>query len=414
VFWTAAGYPPDETINDGARLGAIEVKQGALLNLFKTDGKWFEVQTPDGSVPPLRFQPRIKSIDFPEGKWYDYCDFTINMEADIIYFGNQIINGLDGCKPQESWNIEPTDDKLRAYKLTHTISSQQKNIFDATGAVVDGNYGWQRAKSLVLPRLGYDASFGQAPSVLNLTGWQPYNYTRSSQIDESAGRYTVTETWLVLNTANGTIPPCFDDFSVTNRLTEEGLTRVNIEGTITGFETRDPSAGTLTQTRFAAANDYFNTYVINNVYNRAKLYAGIDLNTVALSATIARNPNNGTITYSAEYDNRATPAIAGAINESITVSDRGGEDVFAQITVLGRPVGPVLQSIFTYTAKSRSISIEAIMPAASLSYSPSKPNTDSLVLALAPAGFQVFREKDEVSWLPRKGRYTRQVNFVYQ
>jgi hypothetical protein len=53
----------------------------------------------------------------------------------------------------------------------------------------------------------------------------------------------------------------------------------------------------------------------------------------------------GTVTYRYEFDDRPAPYTPGAVSEVVTVTNHGAADVFAQVPVLGRPYGPVLQSL---------------------------------------------------------------------
>jgi hypothetical protein len=421
AFWTSSYYPgpPDENVSADSRLAALRTKMGALNDLFCPQGQWFEVQPFDGT-PSIKFQPRIRNISFASGHWYDTVEYTIDMEADTVFFGTQEACGLLGnIIPDETWSIEATDQIGRTYRLTHNISSQQKNLFDANGNVPPGNAGWERAQSVVLPYLGLkDITKAYAPGVLNLSGWGIFNYMRTQQVDEGSGRFAVTETWLVYDSTQGTgivLPPALDDFTVNSRVMEDGSIHVTLEGTITGMEVRDLITSKLVQTRWESAVLYFNTQVYSNLLNRAANYSGVLLNPVQLMSSIGRNPIQGTITYNAEYSNRRLPYIPNAIHEEISLQRSGGTDVFSSVVVLGRPWGPILQGINTISEKSIAISINATM-AASTMLNPMQfePNTDGLVLSLAPVATQVFRQKDDKSWSEQSGKYTRNVVFVYQ
>jgi hypothetical protein len=420
-FWTGSYTPgpPDEVIADISRLAALRSKMQALNDLFCNQGMWFEVQPFDGT-PSIKFQPRVRGVTFASGHWYDTIDYSIDMEADTIFFGGQEACGLlTNIVPDETWSIEATDQIGRTYRLTHSVSSQQKNLFDSNGNIPTGNAGWERAKAIVLPYLGLkDITKAYAPDVLNLTGWGVFNYMRSQQVDEGTGRFAVNETWLVYDNKQGTgldLAPALDDFTINSRLMEDGTTHVSIEGTVTGMEVRNVITAQLNVTRWDSAVMYFNSQVYNNVFNRAANYSGLLLNPIQLMSSVGRNPVQGTISYSAEYSNRRMPYIPGALREEISIQAAGGNDVFASVPVLGRPWGPVLQGINTITEKSLAISINASMPSASM-LNPVQfmPNTDGIILSFAPIAQQVFRQKDDKSWSEQSGKYTRNVVFVYQ
>jgi hypothetical protein len=420
-LWSA-GYtpgPPDENIADASRLSALKIKMGALQQLFCQQGAWFEAQPFDGSAS-IKFQPRVKGISFANGKWYDTVQYTIDMEADIIFFGTTQLtcDVLGAAVPEETWSIEAADQIGRTYRVTHSISSQQKNFYAPDGSIPDGNWGWQRAQAIVIPQLGLDFTKVYAQGVLNLNGWSAFNYFRSQQIDEANGKFTVTETWLAYDNTQGTgiqMPPALDDFTVQSRLQSNGITQVTVEGTITGLETRDITTGAMIQTRWGAASMYFNSFVFNNILNRAANYSGLLLNPIGLLLNVGRNPIQGTISYSAQFDNRRIPMIPGAIEENITVTGEGGTDVFAVVPVLGRPWGPVLQGINTISEKTLAVNIEATMGSANmLSPFVYPPNTDGIILSFAPIALQVFRQRDQATFSLENGKYNRQVTFVYQ
>jgi hypothetical protein len=318
----------------------------------------------------------------------------------------------------------------RTFRVSHTVSSQQKNLYAADGTIPTGNHGWERARGIVLSHLGaQNTSAIFAPGVLNLdSGYQPYNWMRSQQIDEVQGKFAVTETWLVYKVGwlqidtdviddPNNIPPAIDDFTVTARDTPDGLTHVTIEGTVTGLEIRDWNTNTVLSGKYDSAAMYYISIIDNhdNVFNRAMGFTGMLLNPVFLTRNVARNPIQGTITYSAEYSNRRLPFIPSALTEDINIQRGGGTDVFASIPVPGRPWGPVLQAMSTITQRSLSINISANMPAASmLSPTSFSPNTDGIILSFAPVALQVFKEKDDANYSEETGKYSRSVTFIYQ
>lgn len=432
VFWTGSYSPgpADENIGDTSRLASLRGKIKALNDLFSIQGQWFEIQPFDGTQS-IKFQPRIRSINFAQGIWYDRVDYTISMEADTIYFGGVEDPGLDNdVTPEETWSIEAADPINRTFRTSHTVSSQQKNLYAADGSIPNGNWGWQRAKTIVLSHLGAtDLTKLRAPGVLNLdAGYQPYNWVRSQQIDETSGKFSVTETWLMYKVGwlsvdsdvinePGFIPPAIDDFSVTARTNNDGITHVNIEGTVTGLEVKDWSTNTILSSKWDNAALYFiNILDTNsNIFNRAVGFTGIHLHPIFLTFNVARDPIQGTIRYAGEYNNRRIPLIPGAISETINIQRGGGTDVFASIPVLGRAWGPVLQDIDTITQRSVSISIEAQMAACTvLNPVIAQPNTDGIITSFAPVALQVFKDRDDTSWSMDSGRYNRSVVFVYQ
>jgi hypothetical protein len=184
----------------------------------------------------------------------------------------------------------------------------------------------------------------------------------------------------------------------------------------------------------------------NPIYCRENL-----LNTIPISTSEGHDPRKGTISYSYEYSNRFV-FISGAISENVTINDTGPVDVVNETFVLGRRLGPILQSLGTRTAARKDVTIEvAVLPPSSLAgfnmtnqecplwtggtvYSTItgmieglKPYGDRTVTIFGNMGTnetrtggplnnqgQVFLNQDNYTWNPVEGRYTRTIGWTYQ
>lgn len=405
VFWNQPGYPPDENLTPDQRLTSLLAKEKALRALFSTDWGSLEIQPWDGAQSTV-FQVILKDIEFGEGPWVEVAPFTIKLES----YDTSIVAAREASN---QWSIELLDEKLKTYRLTHAVSATGVPTVDTNGHITA--QAWENARAYCLTNIGLGIDFGQvaAAGVLNLNtdNVHGYNYVRSQRTDERAGSFSVQETWVCYDPQGG--PAALDDFTVETRLTEQGLNRVSVQGTISGFEVRDVSTYALQSTRWDNAQAKW-AAVSAGIFARAQGLSGLSLNAVVLATTVGRNQNAGTINYNYEYDNRASNTIPGAITESVSVNDHLGADVYASIPVPNDPLGPVLQAMGTITAKKRLISIEAQLNAASQTATPTKPNTNAVVAGLVPSGLQVFLDQDESTWVERSGRYTRSVAFTWK
>lgn len=422
-FWTLAGEPPDETISDDKRLKAILRKQDALRRLFATEGLTVEIQPWDGSAS-IRFNPRLRGpISFTDGLWYNSCEYQIDLEADTVYgLGTSEDTGdvadYKVTKATEDWNIEPADDRARTFRLTHSVSAQGKRHYDETGTLT--NPAWKQAEKYVLDRikLGLDTTRLRASGVLDLNPdvYKAYNYVRTNHVNELGGTFQATETWLVFDP--GTQAPAVEEYTVTVRSgTDSGLTKVTLEGNITGLEERHNTNRSLVKSRWENAQAKY-TQVEGSFYNRAKVISGVGadppLNTTPLNKVIGRNEINGVITYNLEYDTRATVLVVGALSESVQISFKNPVDVFAEIPVLGRAAGPILQTIGTVTSRQKSISIEIVVKPGDYRTASPAATIVNVVAALRPVATKVFVKDDNDNWDPYHGRYSRQVSWTYQ
>lgn len=444
TFWTGSGYPPDESANSNTpelRIRNLRNKLKALSDLFATDGKWFEIQPGDGSAP-IKAQIRASRITYSEGPWFNTIPFSIEMETAKIYFGSVASDYNFGTTqadnmPEENWQLEPSDDVNRVFKLTHNISASGKKLYNPDGTILAE--GWQVARAYILgpndPNfssiaganavnlLGIDSQFLTSSGILNLTSHQAYNYTRTNQVDIPNGRYSVSESWVCYNpdevspTNKQGSGRAIEELTVENRYSaDNGLYTVTVNGTITGLEEKNNNTYAIIRTRVENAELRANAVVIPSVLlNIAQTTTGLTLNPNPVSTTIAKNKINGVYQYSITFDTR--PAMSpGILSEIYNVTLDNSADVFAEIGVIGRPLGPIYQNIGSTTRKAISMAAEIVVPVAYNSPLPVKPNYNPLpdVLSFIGTPLQIFVASDQENWTPRLGRYSRRTTYVYQ
>jgi len=439
VFHTTSGYPDDEVIPNNERLKAIMRKQEALRNLFSVEGKNFYIQSADGSQP-ISCYPRINSIDFAEGIWYERCDYTINLECDVLDgLYDEEASSHDAFteylqSASEDWNIDTNDEPESlggpsTYALSHTVSAVGKKFYDETGAVP--TEPWQYAQQYVLSRLGFSnypqevlsSGVHNLPSYYN--GW---NHKRTEQIDKAGGGFTVSENWVL---ASGS---AIESFNITSTDSLDSPYQViQIQGNVQGYEEFN-SDMELTTNKWTNAQTKF-AWASGVAFTRAQSYSGTSLNVIPLSMTVGRNPLQGSIDYTFEYNSRPVNLIENARSESINISDNIGGELFASVFVLGRAKGPVLQDLNTKPANTRTLSIEIVVdpptysdrtvatmeqlindqkPSAHASF---QTDINNLVAAAHPnylGATTEFHDQPQESWDFKEGRYSYNVTWTYE
>lgn len=399
-LYTGSGYPADGPTSSATnRLALFREKQSALTQLFSQDGLWFEIQPYDGTAS-TKFKPRILDIAFQTGQWVETCDYTITMETDSILYGADTYTG-ETTDVDESWSIEPVDDKQRTFKITHQISTSRRTTYDDSGNVL--HLGWELAQAAVEDAMENDFPI----SIQDYTGFVGYNHLVIENIDVSGGKYGVTETWLTYDGGS-----YIEDYAVSVKFNRnDGYTNVDVSGSVTGLSTTEKFGDRYTnaETGWAA--------VTGNLLSRAQTISGIALSPNPLSYSVGKNPLNGVITYEYSYSNKGSPTFPNALWEQLTVSNSRPSTVIAKHICIARSIGPVLQEIGTCTESQRTISIEIQMPPASgdpPTYS-SEPDTLSIVAANTPTGViqGPYLQRDESSWIRETGRYTRTVSWIW-
>lgn len=426
VFWTLGGFPSDEIIDENHRLGSILRKQEAIRDLFSEDGYQLEFQSEAADSAPMKCNPRINEINFVRDLWWNYVEYNIQAEADVLYI-NGLPYGEDNFSgyietATESWQLETDDEQpeslteQRTYRVSHSLNAKGKRFYNDSAALEKP--AWQQARDWVVPRLGFDNSIAASSVIGSLSSHNAYNYVRSENIDENGGTYAVTENWILSKES------AFETFEVSTRTSVgSALTNVTIEGNVIGLEVRNSSLGLVTS-KYENSLSKFST-VSTSAFTRAQSYAGLSLNSVPLATNIGKNPINGVITYSYEYDNRPTNLITNAISEVISINDSLSTDVVAIIPIINRTAGPILQNIGTSKEKRRTLDIEIIVDVSALTsisaILSTKPTQTGTILDVINAvnpinngATKCFLEDNTERWEAREGRYSLSKSWVYE
>lgn len=425
TFHTTSGYPADESIVSDSKMAAIIRKQDALRELFSEDGHSFEIQPLDGTQP-IKCNPRVISINFPQGTWATRCEYTISLEAELLYPQSEDTFTQYLSDAQESWTIDSNEQaenevQQTTLRLSHTVSAVGKRFYNAAGTIE--KQPWEYAQEYVLARLGFDSTILLSSGVHNLPAYYAgYNLVRSSNRDESNGAFNATESWLI---ASGTALEEFTIETVSN--VQDPLKRTTINGNITGLEQRDNNYN-VTTTKWTNASSKF-AIASGLALTRAQNYSGYTFNIVPVNTSVGRNPVTGTISYSFEYDDRPSNIVSGALSEVISIVDNYQTNTVGVVPVIGRARGPVLQNIGTSEATTRQLSIELVMPRATFNNNSlsdlqsalfsQRPTAavSGIVDAANPNGFgatKVYITNHTENWEPKTGRYSKQISWIYE
>lgn len=327
-----------------------------------------------------------------------------------------------------------------------------------------------------------------------------YNHLRAISFSVTEGSYEVNETWLAMPSSINYV----EDYSLESSTDDKYVKTVRVQGNIKGLSVvptsimsggsgTPPSGGApsrinLSYSQSSGTQGSLQAFKYQNalsgwindikpqLYRRACLvlnngardetYLATNttpaqppknpiyckenlLNIIPISTSEGHDPKKGTISYTYEYTNKLK-FISGAISESISINDTGPVDVVNEAFVLGRRLGPVLQSLGTKTSAKKDVTIEVIvLPPSSLAGFPLwskdcplhtggsvyqaitgiieglKPYGDKMNTIFGTInGFggaaktnyngQVFVNRDDYSWNPAEGRYSRTVGWTYQ
>ena len=221
-----------------------------------------------------------------------------------------------------------------------------------------------------------------------------FNYKRLSNVDINAGTFNVTETWLLAPSAAKAMETV--EFSISEESEGDGSVTISVNGTIEGLGDnadtvavgaagnedrlvhRDASStdrvfdydggGGVKNSKWQNAVEHYEKIMpflfktVAEMLNDLPEYDTFKVNPVPESKNVTEQPGTGTITYSLTYttkDGANGKYIPYVRTEDWNVNDSYPGMVIAQHTVLGRRVGPVLQSINTQTQWQRDFTINA-------------------------------------------------------
>lgn len=424
TFWEDSGYPPAELAETNApelRVRNLRNKLGALSGLFEQEPLSLEIIPGDGSTS-IRSVMRQAQFTYAEGQWFNVVDFTVEAEADTVWFGGTEIGLRDADQaPEESWALEQADETGRSYRLVHTVSATSRKVLAADGSTTQE--GHERARDLVLAALGFESAFLVAAGFLDLAGFAPHNYTRSVQTDVAGGRVTCTETWLcidpsVAGPSGSTAGRALEDMVVETRSDRDsGRTVVSVSITVTGLEERHPETRALVTTRYANAVLRAAGLIGDGALaGIAAAESGVNVNPKQLSKTISRNKVTGVISVSQTYDDGVS-IPEGFLQYDYEVEFENAVDVFGEFVIPGRAAGPLYQPLSTVGRKAVTVSASLLVPTAYGAAEPAVPVFNPLPIALAAIGStpsQIFLVSDRPRWNPRRGQFSRSTSYIYQ
>lgn len=176
----------------------------------------------------------------------------------------------------------------------------------------------------------------------------------------------------------------------------------------------------------------------NPIYCKQKL-----LNIIPVSTNEGHDPRKGTISYSYEFNDKFR-FISGVLSESISINQTGPVDVVNEAFVIGRRLGPVLQSLGAKTSAKKDLTFEVIVVPPSSWRGFMMSNSEcplytggtiyttiqTIIEGMKPFGDrqssvfgtftrnndtgQVYVSQDNANWNPTEGRYTRTIGWIYQ
>jgi len=257
-------------VPDGAScIQLLDRKSDHLRSALEDRGNLLVV---DGSgYPIIVATPIVRSLDFEESQIVYHRKYTVVFEYESDFGNNKIKEYGD------TWTFNQQEDDTIA--ASHSI-----NAVGVRDGLLSPLYN---AKTFVKSRMGFDSTQSAAlnppfvPELIAISGFQYFNHLISETIDNTAGSYSVDESW-ILSSGN------FKDdrtIELSSELDELSVLvdTLTINGTVQGY-------GDTTFDKFGNAVNAFETFVAPQI----GFYDASGINT----RTISKNRFAGTVTYS--------------------------------------------------------------------------------------------------------------------
>lgn len=343
----------------------------------------------------------VQTATDEESGGFRYQPYTITFEATVP-------NGAPGtplvAEMGETWSLEANDNQFaysdhdiagplyKTFTLTHTISARGRHNPD--GAVE----AWRQAVLWVETRIQnkpddsaistHINSDSEGPQFvpywmnskeeelkLNAAGdleYESYNGKREITTDIASGSYEITDTWLVA--IKGT--PATHSIDISKTGGEEEANTITLNGVVTGLDNKSLGGNTnvfldnydkaeagytsLKGRIFSLAVEEYGK--INNLLTKGN---NGSFNPEPIARSLSQNRVDGTITWSATYDDAFKLGDKKKIaSEDVNVeykNERLDEEVIAVIPVIDRAEGPVIQSFRTENIRSVSVTVSLVM-----------------------------------------------------
>jgi len=420
--------------------------ENALLNC--SGCQLFELGCGSGNLMVSAYA-EVQSLNFTPSN--DNWIWTIPYTAEIAWqsTSDKLVPSGENCfeciqTSNEDWSVEILDNPRvftipdctgspEFIRVSHNISARGKNCCDTDGNLISGH---QAAREWVVSNLGFDYNIAKASGVFNFDpdNLAVYEHVRTNTVNERTGDFAVTESWIVVNESGYT--PCMEDYTIeTSTSSQDPFRTINIQGTITGLEQRNPSTFALIQDKYSNALACW-TSIRDTLVNRVTCIdsgtgsgAICNINPVPLTTAVSHNPHAGVIGYTYSYTDKPT-LITGAKYENISVTDTLPSDRVTPIDVIGRTAGPILFSHGSQNVRQRDVSIDIILDATGCATSALCTNVSDLMKGLPRSRVNdllccleqdltdnyniVHRTADEETYSMWGTSYGRRVSWMFQ
>lgn len=418
--------PINTNLASSGYLNAIIKKQERIRELFtdSTSGIQLHILPFNETGSGISAFCSLDSLEFDDqSRWTNRCGWTASLKTNrLINPANSGLFSSHGTEDnftyyvadaQNEWRFSESNDytastgnmsaQQKTYAVNHTVSAIGQRTYTSSGVV-----------SPIVQASGYVHNvigLGSGGMPVNFLGlpdtYTVYNRTIAETINPITGSYSIDENFVLGPSGQ----PATETVQITIENDLSPLTKVSIDGKITGFNTQSATGRSVN--RYENATTYWNS-VSGVLYNRVLTQVPL-INSIPLATSVGKNPQEGVISYTFSYDTRPANLVTGSLTEDIQVSDTYPGQTINIVPVIGRSQ-PIIQYLNSRSEYKRTLQVDITMPFVNgVAQKPSLQEMQTKIYdAYKPIATRVYYGAPSVSWNPKTGQYSYSIEWTFE
>lgn len=386
--------------------------RAAVLQKFVT----IEVNDKNGAMLDSFANCNVTSIDFPEGNNAQYGEYTLTFES--FNTDNMGDNHIE-----YSYEFSVSEDSSMGYFHSSMLYPVTMAHLTGTESITVSALDVLDAKRFIEAKRKFHggsivyltSGFNTLDLEENGNEYKPANITYNTTVNPTDGSVTYSSTFILVPQFGSYSDQVMGTLSYTMDVqTEDDVLSGTVAGNITGI--RIGFSTTASENSDRAIDCYNALYAENPARLRGVFPALATVDDRPFTESVTRNMGQSTVDFTLEFtelgpeDNFQVPNVS-AENVSITYNPQ--RRLFAQIPVIGREAGPILQDGNSTTERTKEFTIE-------VTYLPgfgdeSGPGTQDIEDQHRPTGTSIlFETAASTTWNSYERTFTRSKTWVYE
>ena len=403
---TFTGYFCDPTITPGADVADYILGEQESLRSSLEKDVTIDINTGDGTLLETFDNCNPVSLEFPEGQYVSYGEYSVTFESEDYGDSEDII--------EYSWDFQVQENTDMGYFNSDNHTPASNSYVTGSETVTATGKDVEKAKDFVDGKVQFDGGTvyiddtGKIYDVLSAgTSYTVCNLTYNSSVDVTTATVTYASNFILVPSGKSTT--VIGSLSLGN---SSGSSEPHKKGICSGSLRGLSSGSKVSQTDSTSNANSAYTTIKSQARSKLSSYVTGTLRTDPVTENVTRNFGAGTVDFTLEYDTKDNPEVSDTVYEKIEITEYPTRRVHAVIPVMGRASGPVIQDTYAVTEKRKDFSIEVVYEAGK--GGSSGPGTLAVENANKPTGSIIFESSASTTWNSSERRFVRQKTWVYE